>query len=311
MGAVPVVAQAAPTAPTPHTALPSQPTLAGKFVPVKPARLLDTRDGTGAHGIVAPLGPNSGLPLDVADITGNPSVTPTAVVLNVTVTNGSQDSFLSVSPTSFTPPSSNVNFRAGQTVPNLVTVQVDSDSPVYLFNHAGTADVIADVFGYYTLDRAGSSFNTVSPTRLLDTREGTGAIGPGATLPLQVTGRNSIPASGVTAVQLNVTVTDPTATGFLSVFPSGTPLPNVSNLNFAAGDTVANSVLVPVGPDGRIDLYNRFGRVDVVVDISGYYTGTRRARCRRAASTSRRTRRPGCWTPAPTAARSAWASRGR
>ncbi|MEV6609224.1 hypothetical protein [Kutzneria sp. NPDC051319] len=279
-GAVPALAHAAPSSsPTPpgtsrpHSALPSQQSLAGKFVPVAPKRLLDTRDGTGAHGRVAPLGPGSSLPLDVSDITGNPSVSATAVVLNVTVTNATQDSFVSVSASNFVPSVSSINFRAGQTVPNLVTAPLYGDvNTVFLFNHAGTADVIADIFGYYTTDRPGGSLTTVAPTRILDTRDGIGAVGPGATLPLQVTGRNSVPATGVTAVQLNVTVTGPTASSFLSVFPSGGAPPNVSNLNFTAGQTVANAVIVPLGPDGRINFFNLAGRVDVVADISGYFT---------------------------------------
>ncbi|QUQ62642.1 hypothetical protein [Kutzneria sp. CA-103260] len=249
------------------SSVPNQPSLAGKFVPVSPHRLLDTRDGGG------PLGPGSSLPLDVSGVTGDPSVVPTAVVLNVTVTNPTADSFVAVNGAGDAPATSNINYRAGQTVPNLVTVQLHSDSTVFFFTHTGTVDVIADVFGYYTVDRAGGSFSTLSPTRLLDTRDGIGGISPGGTLPLQVTGRNSVPPSGVTAVQLNVTVTNPSASSFLSVFPSGAARPNVSNLNFTAGATIANSVIVPVGPDGKIDLYNNVGWVDVVVDISGYYTG--------------------------------------
>ena len=257
----------------PQSALPDQQSLAGKFVPVKPKRLLDTRDGTGLHGIAAPVGPNSSAVLDVSGVTGNPSVTATSVVLNVTVTNPTADSFLSVAGYGSTPPSSNVNFRAGQTVPNLVTVQLYSDNMVYFFNHAGNVDVIADVFGYYTLDQSAGSFSTLPPTRVLDTRDGNGPVGSGATLPLQVTGRDSVPPTGVTAVQLNVTVTNPTDASFLSVFPGSTDLPDVSNLNFVAGQTTANSVVVPVGQDGKINIFNHSGSVDVVVDISGYFTG--------------------------------------
>jgi hypothetical protein len=179
-----------------------------------------------------------------------------------------------VAATNFAPTISSVNFRAGETVPNLVTAPLYSDNnTVFFFNHAGTVDVIADIFGYYTADQPGGSLSTLAPTRILDTRDGIGAVGPGATLPLQVTGRNSVPANGVTAVQLNVTATNPTAASYLSVFPSGGTLPNVSNLNFGPGQTIANSVVVPVGPDGKIDIFNHVGRVDVVVDISGYYTG--------------------------------------
>ncbi|MGO9301335.1 MAG: hypothetical protein ACLQEG_13500, partial [Acidimicrobiales bacterium] len=66
-----------------------------------------------------------------------------------------------------------------------------------------------------------------------------------ATLPVQVTGLGTVPATASTAV-LNVTVTNPTDAGFLTVFPEGeTPMPTVSNLNFSSGETVANLVTVP------------------------------------------------------------------
>lgn len=94
-------------------------------------------------------------------------------------------------------------------------------------------------------------YNPLVPARLLDTRNGTGAVaGPlpgGSTLTLQVTGRGGVPLTGVSAVVLNVTVTSPTATGYLRVFPAGTAVPLASNLNFVAGQTVPNRVIVMLG----------------------------------------------------------------
>ena len=57
--------------------------------------------------------------------------------------------------------------------------------------------------------------------------------GVGATVSLQITGRGSVPASGVSAVALNVTATEAAAAGFVTVWPSGSPRPNASNLNRA------------------------------------------------------------------------------
>ena len=69
---------------------------------------------------------------------------------------------------------------------------------------------------------------------------------------------------------VNVTVTNPTASSYLTVWPSGQPLPLASNLNFAAGATVPNLAFVPLGSDGRIAIFNLLGTVDVIVDIVGY-----------------------------------------
>ncbi|MFH9354559.1 hypothetical protein ACH4J0_36665, partial [Kitasatospora sp. NPDC017646] len=93
-------------------------------------------------------------------------------------------------------------------------------------------------------------------------------------LPVRIAGAagGQLPASGITAVALNVTVTNPGSAGHLTVYPGGQQAPNASNLNFTAGQTVANSVVVPVGPDGTVRVLNAApGSSDVLVDVVGYY----------------------------------------
>ncbi|MBB5868475.1 hypothetical protein F4553_001854 [Allocatelliglobosispora scoriae] len=130
------------------------------------------------------------------------------------------------------------------------------------------------------IDAAGA-YQSVQPTRILDTRSGLGApdapIGPAGTLQLQVLGQGGVPASGVSTVVLNVTVTAPSVSGYLTVYPSGTTRPNSSSVNFAAGWTGANSVTVTVGTDGHVVIFNAAGTVEVIADVVGYYlsaTGT-------------------------------------
>ena len=120
------------------------------------------------------------------------------------------------------------------------------------------------------------AFVSLAPVRVLDTRVGNGApkaaVGAGQTLDLQVTGRGGVPASDVGAVVVNVTVTQPTKGGFVTVYPSGAGLPTVSNLNFGAGQTVPNLVVVKVGAGGKIAFYNgSSGTVQLVADVAGYY----------------------------------------
>jgi hypothetical protein len=125
------------------------------------------------------------------------------------------------------------------------------------------------------------------PARVLDTRTGNGASGPVAargTVHLQADGRGHVPASGVAAVILNVTVTDTQRAGHLTVYPDGAALPLASNLNFTAGQTVANLVVAPVGANGKVNIYNdSAGTVQIVADVSGWfrtlYMPTSRAEC--------------------------------
>jgi hypothetical protein len=105
--------------------------------------------------------------------------------------------------------------------------------------------------------------------------DGGGALAGGATFNLTVTGRGGVPVSGVGSVALNVTVTNPTIAGYLTVWPAGTDRPLASNLNFVPGQTVPNMVIVPVGANGQVSIYANSGTVDVIVDVLGWFpTGT-------------------------------------
>jgi hypothetical protein len=127
---------------------------------------------------------------------------------------------------------------------------------------------------------AGTSYTAYGPTRLLDTRKGTGTggviapVAANGTLKLKIAGNGSIPADAWAAA-LNLTVTNPKAGGNLTAYPDGLSVPITSNVNFGAKQTVANMAVVAVGDDGYVDLRNNSsGTVDLVVDISGYYTPT-------------------------------------
>ena len=125
--------------------------------------------------------------------------------------------------------------------------------------------------------RAGE-FTPLTPSRLLDTRDGTGrngAVGPlngGSSFDVQITGRGGVPATGlVGAVVLNVTAVEPNDYSFLTVWPSGVARPLISNLNFAPTQTVPNLVTVAVGTGGKVSVYDNTGSVHVVFDVVGFY----------------------------------------
>lgn len=243
------------------------------YHPLPPARVLDTRAGTGAP--VARVGPKGTIDLKVAGVGGVPTTGVTSVALNVTVTGASgPQSYLTVWPKgSSRPLASNLNFSAGVSVPNLVLVKVGDSGLVSIYNDAGAVDVVADVQGWYgnAADAVGSSFLPLDPTRLLDTRA-SGPVGPGATIGLQVAGAGSIVPSGARAVVLNMTVDRASGPeSYLTVWPSGAPRPLASNLNFGAGPAATNLVVAPVGPDGRVNIYNNLGSTDVIADLAGWF----------------------------------------
>ena len=101
--------------------------------------------------------------------------------------------------------------------------------------------------------------------------EGIGAISPAGITELTVVGRGGVPATGVGSVALNVTVTNPTADGFVTVWPSGETRPTASNLNFVKGQTVPNMAIVPLGESGKVSLFNSIGFSDIVVDVLGWF----------------------------------------
>lgn len=89
---------------------------------------------------------------------------------------------------------------------------------------------------------------------------------------VQITGQGGVPVSGVSAVAVNVTVTQPTGSGFLTIYPTGSARPIAANLNFTPAKTVPNLVVVKVGTGGKIDMFNSNGLTHVVYDVAGYFT---------------------------------------
>ncbi len=255
----------------------------GQYTPLPPFRILDTRSAVGGFGTV---GAGQSIDVKVAGValSGVPAMSsatpPSAVILNVTVTNPTASGYLTLYPTGVTRPlASNLNFVAGQTVPNLVEVALGSGGKVTTFNSAGSTDVIFDVAGWVstqgTVTGTAGLYRPLVPVRLMDTRislGGSPTLTPGQTVNLQVTGQQTVPPTGVSAVVLNVTATNTTAAGYLTVFPFGAGRPVASNLNFVAGQTVPNRVVVKVGTNGQVSVFNFTGNTDVVVDVGGWFT---------------------------------------
>ena len=123
------------------------------------------------------------------------------------------------------------------------------------------------------------SFTAVSPSRVFDTRPGEGGLRTvskvkisGATeLKVKLTDLSGlVPASGVGAVSLNVTVTQPDGAGYVTVYPCGTK-PNASSLNYVAGETIPNAVIAPVSAQGEVCFFST-QPTHILADVNGWFS---------------------------------------
>ncbi len=259
----------AETPPTEPPKPPTRPTL----VPVAPTRVLDTRAAIGYTGPKPAAG--DAIELTLAGHAGIPAQGAGAVVLNLTATEATAPGFVTVWPTGATrPTASNLNLeRAGQTRPNLVIAALGAGGAVSIYTQSGT-HLVADVMGWFP---DGAGLHAQSPVRILDTRPG-GLIGyagpkpaPGARLDVPVAGTAGVPTIGVSAVIMNVTITEADGPGYVTAWPSGTDQPPISNLNVsAAGETNQNLVIVPVGASGGVS-FATFAGAHLIADLVGWF----------------------------------------
>ncbi len=252
------------------------------FVPLAaPARLVDSRPGfsTVDGSVRGRRGLTPGVPLEMlaAGRAGVPADAK-SVVLNVTVTGPVGPGNVTVFPCGQSVPvASNLNFVAGQTIPNEVIAKVGAGGKVCLVSTT-TTHLVVDVAGYFPTLTA--FVPLAAPARLVDSRPGFstvdgqfaggGRLTPGVPLEMLAAGRAGVPADAKSVV-LNVTVTGPVGPGNVTVFPCGQSVPVASNLNFVASQTIPNEVIAKVGAGGKVCLVSTT-TTHLVVDVAGSLT---------------------------------------
>jgi len=250
------------------------------FTSVGPRRVFDTRPGESLDALrlvnKTKIGGAYVLEVKMTDLAGLvPATGVGAVSLNITATNPDNTGFITVYACGTRELVSSVNFAKGQTVANAVIAPVSATGTVCLFSNT-TVDVIADVNGWFA---AGKAFASVGPKRVFDTRSNQSPealrsvnksqVPAGQFIEVKMTDLGGfVPASGVGAVSLNVTVTNPAAGGFVTVYSCGAR-EFVSSVNFTAGSTVANAVMAPVSATGTVCFFTT-ATTDLIVDINGY-----------------------------------------
>ena len=247
------------------------------FSPITPARLLDSRplgqtvDGVAMGG--SRVGPDSVREVPIVGRTGLNDVG--AVAVNLTVTESDESGYATVFPCGTSvPATANVNFAAGETVAATVTSALGADGALCVASSVD-ANVIIDVNGSYPTS---ADFEAVAPERLLDTRASgpraaqsvTGVRVGGDVTSQEARGRVSAAASPRTAVVMTFTVDSPKAAGFLTVYPCGSPRPNASSVNFAAGQTVTNSITTRIDASGEVCVFSS-AETQLIADVTGFH----------------------------------------
>jgi hypothetical protein len=274
--------------------------VATAYTALQPFRICDTRLSTGTEcssdGL---LGQDATMTFPVTGVAvGGESVPSGAqsVVLNVTAISGTAGTFLTVFPAgSAVPTASNLNVNPQTNQANLVVVALGSGGQVSIYNSLGAINVAVDVEGYFAA-ASGSSlaglFHPISPLRICDTRAATGTecstegpLGQGLWTKVVVSGcptgnpscTASVPTSDAASVALNLTAVSGSSFTYLAVVPpSGgdacpTTTPAFSNLNVGAQTNLPNRVIVPLGPDQDVCVYNSLGSINFILDVNGWF----------------------------------------
>jgi hypothetical protein len=273
----------------------------GEFHPITPVRVCDTRSDCQTHGM---LQAGQSIVVNASAAGGIPNDgTAEAAVLNLTGIAGTASTYLSVFPTtssgtcaysgSTAPPFSTLNLTAGAVEANRVMVQLGPatsegpDNSFCVYNDVGAINVAVDVNGWFGSSAAatGSQYQAIGPTRICDTRTGSGLPCAGHTLStagtdrVEVAGLAGIPVGSplVQAVIANLTVIGPSQGTYLVLYPANLSThPLASDINVNAGAVLPNLAVVSLDASGDatvgdMDLYNSAGSVNVVIDIEGWF----------------------------------------
>ncbi len=237
------------------------------FEGVVPDRIVDTRKNLGG----ARFQPGESRPFQVAGVKGVPR-NATSVVVNITTIGASRSGYATAYPDGTAlPNASNVNFQPGGVRANTAVVKVGSNGAIRVAAAESDVDIIIDVLGSF--GPYGGRVTSITPERFVDSRSGIGThaapMAQNETRTFQVAGVGSVPRNAK-AVIGNLTAVGPTSVGYFTAWPSGSPMPASSNLNFLWGQTVPNLVMLKLGADGAVSVFNEAGSTHVLLDVMGY-----------------------------------------
>jgi hypothetical protein len=277
----------------------------GEFHPIAPIRVCDTRSGVSPTACQSQGALQGGQPR-IINVTGTgtdaiPGTHAAVAVLNIAGVVGSTGTYLSVFPTtlggtcaysgSSPPPFSTVNLAAGAVVANRVMASLGPattggpDTSVCVYSSNGVINIYIDANGWFGSAGAptGYQYQAIGPTRVCDTRSTSGVrcagpeLGARASKLVTVAGVYGIPSGSpvVQAVIGNLTAVLPDQGTYLTLYPANLSLPRASDINVAAGEVLANLVVVQLPTTGSVTgdvtLFNGAGNTNAILDIEGWF----------------------------------------
>jgi hypothetical protein len=246
------------------------------FVPLTPCRVEDTRNAAGPlGGPILAAGSSRSFPVPAS--TCQVPASASAYSLNATVVPTSVLHYLTLYPAGTSQPTvSTLNSYTGQVVANAAIVRAGTSGAIESYVTDQT-NLITDINGYFTGSPATPLvFNTVTPCRVVDTRQASGALGgpimgANSTRAFPVTMSSCGIPTTATAYALNVTVVPTSALNYLTLWPAGETQSTVSTLNSPSGQVVANAALVPSGTSGAVSVFVT-NQTHLLIDIVGYFS---------------------------------------
>lgn len=169
-------------------------------------------------------------------------------------------------------PATGVTVIGSTTITATAPAHAEGSVSVVVTNPDARSATVPDGFRY-----GSTGFFTLAPCRVIDTRESSGPLGgpalaSGADRTFPASGACGIPATA-RALSANVTVTQASDPGHLSIFPGSTPPAGVSTINYGAGQTRANNALLPLDGAGALGVRNgqASGTAHLLIDVTGYF----------------------------------------
>ncbi|MEY9840192.1 beta strand repeat-containing protein [Streptacidiphilus sp. EB103A] len=244
-------------------------------------RALDTRSSYANTSLTATgtVAANTSFTLKITSLDGVPS-TATAVAVNLTTTGETGTGYLSAYATGATPSAdTSLTYNTGTSLASMAAdTPIGTGGTITIYNGSSATAVIVDIAGYYTTGTTGQTYHAVNPTRLVDTRTGAGtgttaaAITTGGAFTVSTSDTQQITYTTTPTLVTMLTVADTATAGYITAYPTGTTAPATSNVDFSAGDDIADLALTPTDSSSQITVVNHStGAINLVIDSSGYF----------------------------------------